>query len=128
MSACAIGTLGVNGVMACDPGGSTKRYARATSHWAPRTPQPNPGAPTRDHRIPLGSLPAANTDGVAEVYTTTGSADFIAIVRVADLETLATVVTERIASFEGINSTDTHLAIRSWSASDEGAAFDIGID
>jgi len=79
-------------------------------------------------RITAVAEELANTDGVAEVYTTTGSADCIAIVRVADLEALATVVTERIASFEGINRTDTHLAIRSWSASDEHAAFDIGID
>jgi len=39
----------------------------------------------------------ADTDGVAEVYTTTGSADFIAVVRVPDLDALATVVTQHIA-------------------------------
>jgi len=70
----------------------------------------------------------ADTEGVAEVYTTTGSADFIAIVRVADLDELATLVTERIAVLPGIVRTDTHLAIRSYGRSDEDTAFDIGVD
>ncbi len=70
----------------------------------------------------------AETDGVVEVYTTTGSADFIAVVRVADLDELATVVTQRIAGLSGIVRTDTHLAIRSYGRSEERAAFDIGVD
>lgn len=70
----------------------------------------------------------ADAEGVAEVYTTTGSADFIALVRVADLDELATLVTERLAVLPGIVRTDTHLAIRSYGRSDEAAAFDIGID
>ena len=70
----------------------------------------------------------ADADGVAEVYTTTGSADFIAIVRVADLDALATLVTEHLAVIPGIVRTDTHLAIRSYGRSDEAAAFDIGVD
>ncbi|MGD1053250.1 MAG: Lrp/AsnC ligand binding domain-containing protein [Candidatus Dormibacteria bacterium] len=70
----------------------------------------------------------ADTDGVAEVYTTTGSADFIAVVRVADLDALATVVTQRIAGMPGIVRTDTHMAIRSYGRSDETAGFDIGVD
>ncbi len=70
----------------------------------------------------------ADADGIVEVYTTTGSADFIAIVRVADLDALATLVTERVAVLPGIVRTDTHLAIRSYGRSDEAAAFDIGVD
>jgi DNA-binding Lrp family transcriptional regulator len=70
----------------------------------------------------------ADTDGVAEVYTTTGSADFIAVVRVPDLDALATVVTQHIAGIPGIVRTDTHMAIRSYGRSDETAGFDIGVD
>ncbi len=70
----------------------------------------------------------ADTDGVAEVYTTTGSADFIAVVRVPDLDALATTVTQHIAELPGIVRTDTHLAIRSYGKGDETAAFDIGVD
>ncbi len=70
----------------------------------------------------------ADTDGVAEVYTTTGSADFIAVVRVPDLDALATVVTQHIAGMPGIVRTDTHMAIRSYGKSDDTAGFDIGVD
>ena len=70
----------------------------------------------------------ADIDGVVEVYSTTGNRDFIAVVRVPDLEALATLVTERVAALPGIRRTDTHLAIRSYGRADEAAAFDIGID
>jgi DNA-binding Lrp family transcriptional regulator len=74
------------------------------------------------------ALGLADTEGVAEVYTTTGSSDFIAVVRVADLDALATLVTERIATLPGIIRTDTHVAIRSYGRGDDAAAFDIGVD
>ena len=70
----------------------------------------------------------SDVDGVVEVYSTTGSRDFIAVVRVPDLEALATLVTERVAALPGIRRTDTHLAIRSYGRADEAAAWDIGVD
>jgi DNA-binding Lrp family transcriptional regulator len=70
----------------------------------------------------------ADIEGVAEVYSTTGGRDFIAVVRVADLEALAALVTEHVAALPGIQRTDTHLAIRSYGRADEAAAFDIGVD
>ncbi|GAC1571269.1 MAG: Lrp/AsnC ligand binding domain-containing protein [Candidatus Dormibacteria bacterium] len=80
-----------------------------------------------------GAIPAvgqglADTPGIAEVYTTTGSADFVAIVRVADLDELATLVTERITTLPGVTRTTTAVAIRSYGRSDEATAFDIGVD
>jgi DNA-binding Lrp family transcriptional regulator len=70
----------------------------------------------------------AEIDGIAEVYTTTGTTDFIAVVRVADLDALAELVTARIATLDGIVGTDTHLAMRSYSRRDVEAAFDLGVD
>jgi DNA-binding Lrp family transcriptional regulator len=70
----------------------------------------------------------ADLDGVGEVYTTTGSTDFIAVVRVADLEALATLVTEQVATRPGVVRTDTHLAMRSYGRSEIQAAFDIGLE
>ena len=70
----------------------------------------------------------SDIEGVVEVYSTTGSKDFIAVVRVPDLEALATLVTERVAALPGIRRTDTHLAIRSYGRADEAAAFDIGVN
>ena len=81
--------------------------------------------PARIHDVARG---LADTEGISEVYTTTGSADFVAVVRVTDLDALATLVTERITTLEGITRTNTHVAIRSYGHGDEAAAFDIGVD
>jgi DNA-binding Lrp family transcriptional regulator len=70
----------------------------------------------------------ADLQGVQEVYTTTGSTDFIAVVRAADLDALATLVTEQVATRPGILRTDTHLAMRSYGRNEIQAAFDIGLD
>ena len=70
----------------------------------------------------------ADIDGVAEVYTTTGSSDFVAIVRVAGLDELATLVTEHVTTLPGVTRTSTSVAIRSYGRSDTEAAFDIGVD
>jgi DNA-binding Lrp family transcriptional regulator len=70
----------------------------------------------------------ADTEGVEQVYTTTGSTDFIATVRVGDLDALATLITEKVATLPGIVRTDTHLAMRSYGRNEIQAAFDIGLD
>jgi DNA-binding Lrp family transcriptional regulator len=70
----------------------------------------------------------ADMEGVDEVYTTTGSTDFVAVVRVPDLDALAALVTERIAREPGIVRTDTHLAMRSYGRKEIQAAYDIGLD
>ena len=81
--------------------------------------------PARIHDIARG---LTDTEGISEVYTTTGGADFVAVVRVPDLDALATLVTERVAILPGITRTDTHVAIRSYGRGDEATAFDIGVD
>lgn len=70
----------------------------------------------------------ADIPGIAEVYTTTGDVDFIAVVRVEDLDALASLVTEDVATLDGVLGTDTHLAMRSYGRTDTQAAFDIGLD
>jgi DNA-binding Lrp family transcriptional regulator len=70
----------------------------------------------------------AEIDGVTEVYTTTGSIDYIAIVRVKDMEALSELVTERLRAVQGIAHTDTHVALREYSKRDIEAAFQIGVD
>jgi len=81
--------------------------------------------PARIHEV---GQALAETEGVAEVYTTTGDMDFIAVVRVKDLDTLATLVTERISTLGGIVRTTTHLAMRSYGRAQVAAAYDIGLD
>ncbi len=81
--------------------------------------------PARIHEV---GQALADMEGVAEVYTTTGDVDFIAVVRVRDLDGLATLVTERISTLGGIVRTATHLAMRSYGRSEIAAAYDIGLD
>ena len=82
-------------------------------------------APQRIHAV---GQALSELDGIAEVYTTTGSTDFIAVVRVPDLDALADLVTMHISTLDGIVATDTHLAMRSYSRKDVEAAFDLGVD
>ncbi|GAC1329753.1 MAG: Lrp/AsnC ligand binding domain-containing protein [Candidatus Dormibacteria bacterium] len=70
----------------------------------------------------------AAIEGVTEVYTTTGTIDYIAIVRVKDMEALSRLVTERLRTVEGIDRTDTHVALREYSPRDLEAGFQIGVD
>jgi len=81
--------------------------------------------PARIHEV---GQALADADGVAEVYTTTGDVDFIAVVRVQDLDALATLVTERLSTLPGIERTTTHLAMRSYGRAEVAAAYDIGLD
>ncbi|MDQ6747987.1 MAG: Lrp/AsnC ligand binding domain-containing protein [Candidatus Dormibacteraeota bacterium] len=81
----------------------------------------------REHLAEVGPRLAA-IEGVTEVYTTTGTIDYIAIVRVRDMEALSELVTNRLRGVEGIHRTDTHVALREYSPRDIDAAFQIGVD
>ena len=56
--------------------------------------------------------------GVAEVYSVTGEWDIFAVIRVKEFDSLAAVVSERIASTPGITKTITTLAFRCYSKHD----------
>jgi DNA-binding Lrp family transcriptional regulator len=78
--------------------------------------------------IPGCAEALAGIPGVAEVYSVSGAWDLVAIVRVPDLEQVATVVTQEFAGVPGIVRTQTLTAFRAWSKSDLQQAWDIGID
>lgn len=67
----------------------------------------------------LGRALAA-LDGVTEVYSVTGDDDLIAVLRVADHEQIASVVTEEIAALDGIMRTRTMIAFRQYDPADIG--------
>jgi DNA-binding Lrp family transcriptional regulator len=67
----------------------------------------------------LGAALAA-TDGVSEVYSVTGDDDLLAVIRVAEHEQVATLVTESIATLEGVTSTRTLIAFRQYDPADTG--------
>jgi DNA-binding Lrp family transcriptional regulator len=57
-------------------------------------------------------------EGIAEVYSITGEWDILAVIRVKEFDSLATVVSEQIASTPGITKTITTLAFRCYSKHD----------
>ena len=77
-------------------------------------------------RIPEVAEQIASLDGVTEVYSVTGQIDLIALIRVRDHETIATVVADRLNKVPGVVDTETHIAFRAYSTVDLEAAFSLG--
>lgn len=70
----------------------------------------------------------AEVDGVAEVYSTAGDADLVAIVRVRRQEELAEVVTRSISRLPGIRDTRTLVAFQAYSRHDLESMWDLGTE
>ncbi len=66
---------------------------------------------------PLGQA-LADVAGVEIAYSVAGDEDLVAIVRAADHDTLADLVTARIAPLDGIIRTRTLIAFRAYSSAD----------
>lgn len=79
-------------------------------------------------RAAMGTLGGALADveGVAEAYSVTGEWDFVAIVRVAQHERLAEVVSGGLAQLPGIARTYTMVAFEVFSRHDLEALFSVG--
>ncbi|HKV52117.1 MAG TPA: Lrp/AsnC ligand binding domain-containing protein [Gemmatimonadaceae bacterium] len=73
--------------------------------------------------IPHCATRLAGIDGVSEVYSVSGEWDLVAIVRVAEYERIAQVVTEEFAKVPGIDRTQTLTAFRAYSRRDVESAF-----
>ena len=79
-------------------------------------------------RIPQVAQKLAGIDGVDEVYSVSGDWDLVAIVRVAEYEQIARVVTEHFPTIEGLLRTVTLTAFRAYSKKDLEQAWDIGVE
>jgi DNA-binding Lrp family transcriptional regulator len=79
-------------------------------------------------RIPEVAEEIAALTGVSEVYSVTGDADLIAMVRVREHEDLADVIADRLSKVAGIRRTETHIAFRTYSQHDLDAAFSLGAE
>ncbi|WP_392425872.1 Lrp/AsnC family transcriptional regulator [Barrientosiimonas humi] len=79
-------------------------------------------------RIPEVAQQIAEIAGVSEVYSVTGDVDLIAVARVERHEDFADVIADRLNKVEGVRDTQTHIAFRTYSNDDLGAAFSIGGD
>jgi DNA-binding Lrp family transcriptional regulator len=78
-------------------------------------------------RIPEVAEQIAALPGVTEVYSVTGEIDLIALIRVQSHDDIADVVADRLNKVEGVLSTETHVAFRTYSQHDLEAAFSLGI-
>jgi DNA-binding Lrp family transcriptional regulator len=65
---------------------------------------------------------------VSEVYSVAGAYDLVAVIRVTRHDELNDLVTQRLASIDGIESTQTLVAFRCYSRKDVQAMWDIGLD
>jgi DNA-binding Lrp family transcriptional regulator len=79
-------------------------------------------------RIPEIAEAIAALDSVSEVFSVTGTYDLIAMVRVTAHDDLAEIIPGGISRIEGVETTDTHVAFRTYSQHDLEAAFSIGLD
>lgn len=68
----------------------------------------------------------ADVDGIAEVYSTAGEADLVAVIRVRHHDDLADVVTRRISALRGIVDTRTLVAFQAFSRHDLESMWDLG--
>ncbi len=67
----------------------------------------------------------AEIDGVREAHSVAGgNTDLVAVLRVPNHEAIATTVTERIAKLEGVMSTSTMIAFRSYSSDQLDAGYE----
>ncbi|MGA1598790.1 MAG: Lrp/AsnC family transcriptional regulator [bacterium] len=64
---------------------------------------------------------------VTEVFSVAGRYDLIAIVRVKTTEEVADTITEKIGTLEGITSTETLIAFRTYSRHDLEHMFSLGV-
>jgi DNA-binding Lrp family transcriptional regulator len=70
----------------------------------------------------------AGLDGVSEVHSVAGRVDLVAILRVAQNEQLADLVTSQIRQIDGITDTETLIGFRVHSRHDLEQMFSIGMD
>lgn len=80
------------------------------------------------NQIPEVANALVEIDGVTEVYSVAGSVDLIAMVKVREHEELADVIADKIGKVAGVTATDTHIAFRTYSKEDLGAAFSLGVE
>jgi len=82
----------------------------------------------RNDRINEVAEHLVELDGVSEVYSVAGQYDLVVIVRAADDEGIANVVTGGMLKIEGLISSETLIAFRAYSKHDLGRIFSIGME
>lgn len=76
--------------------------------------------------IPETAETIAGLDGVAAVYSVTGSWDLVALVKVREYDALADAIADQLSKVEGVRETETMLAFRTYSSEDLGEGWALG--
>lgn len=66
--------------------------------------------------------------GISEVFSVAGRFDLVAILRVANSEAMADLVTEQMLQVDGITESETMIAFKVFSRHDLEAMFSIGFE
>jgi DNA-binding Lrp family transcriptional regulator len=80
------------------------------------------------HAIPETAQAIADIGAVSEVYSVTGDWELVALVRVAEHEAIADVVTGAIARVPGVTATHTMIAFRAYSSADLERLWGVGFE
>ena len=80
------------------------------------------------NRIPDLAERIAEMAGVQEVFSVAGRHDLVAIVKVAQNDDLADIISDRMRHLEGIVETETMIAFRAYSRKELEAGFELGLD
>jgi len=67
-------------------------------------------------------------DGISEVYSVAGQYDLVAIIRARDDDQIATLVTEQLLQTQGLESSETLIAFRTYSKHDLDGMFSVGME
>jgi DNA-binding Lrp family transcriptional regulator len=70
----------------------------------------------------------ASFDGVAEVYSVAGQYDLVVIIRASDDEQIAVLVTDELLQVEGLQSSETLIAFRTYTRDDIDGLFSVGLE
>ena len=70
----------------------------------------------------------ASFDGVAEVYSVAGQYDLVVNIHAEDDEQIAVLVTEQLLQVEGLQSSETLIAFRTYKPDDIEGLFSVGLE
>jgi DNA-binding Lrp family transcriptional regulator len=70
----------------------------------------------------------AQLEGISEVYSVAGQYDLVAIIRARDDDQIATLITEQLLQTDGLESSETLIAFRTYSKHDLDGMFSVGLE
>lgn len=82
----------------------------------------------RTDRINEVAQELVEMDGISEVYSVAGQFDLVGIIRARDDDQIAQLVTEKMLKTEGILSSETLIAFRTFSQHDLDRMFSVGLE